>query len=160
MRNDEHWGFKSYCNTKQLNVKQVLDLFCAEKNLPRPGIREYIDNHWKEFAAFVNEKLQKKEIHGVNRTTSNGSEERKQENRLRYKALDQGLRAWWEVMQQKDGGTFNTGRMQILQKFFQVNGLGSTPKKHDGDFQPSRYEPIYQVIKQNNLLEEFKQYKI
>ena len=159
MRHDEHWGFKSYCKRKNLNVKQVLDLFCAHKNLPRKEVRTYIDKHWQEFASFVNEKLQKKEISGTNTRTSNGSQEQKQENRQRYRSLDAGLRAWWETMQVKDCGTFNTGRMQILQKFFHKHEL-SWVKKYDGDFNPSRYEPFYHAIKENNLLEEFKAFTI
>lgn len=159
-RYDEHWGFKSFCRKKQLDVKQVLDLFCAEKNLPRVGIREYIDNHWKEFASFVNEKLQKKEIKGKNVTTSNGSEEEKQEYRKAMHALDPELRNWWNILKQKDGGGYPTGRGHILSKFFAQHNLGPLPKKDDCITAAGSEAPRFQIIRDNNLLEAFKTFQI
>jgi hypothetical protein len=153
------YGLISFCERKQINIKETVDLFITTYNLTgTAGKQDIIDKNWKKFAAFVNEKLLKKEIKGVNVSTSNGSEEEKSLRIQLFKQYPIELRIWWDIVKSK--AEWATTQQTLFQRFFHVYNLGVPPKKDDGhQLNIGKNIPRFEAIRDNHLMEEFKNFK-
>jgi hypothetical protein len=156
-RKGYNYGLIAFCTRKKLNLIQVVDMYVTEHQFPAKTHAEKqstIDRNWKKFAAWVNEKLNNKEIKGENVSTSNGSEEEKKLRRQQYAQYPQELKDWYKVLKAK--AEWSTIQDPLLSKFFKKYDLGTLPQRSSAELTIGKQQSRYQVIVDNNLLEEFK----
>ncbi len=160
-RKGYNYGLIDFCTRKKLNLIHVVDLYINENGFPAKTHVEKqaaITRNWKQFANWVNKKLINKEIKGENVSTSNGSEEEKKLRRQQYAQYPQELRDWYKVLKTK--AEWGTLQDHLLSKFFHKHGLGALPQREDAELNIGKQQSRYQVIVDNNLLEEFKQFTL
>ena len=142
-----HRGIESFCNRKQVNLIKTVKLFTKETGLNA-------ETNFNKFATFVDKKIKSGELKGNDAPLN---KEMWNENKREKAEYDAEMATFTVEQRQFYGRVKRVGR-NTLDSFFGKKEI-QKPKQTESKTKLGRMIPIFNYLKDNDLLEEFMNYK-
>jgi hypothetical protein len=140
-------GLESFCERKQINAIKTVKMFTKETGLQ-------VDNNFVKFASFVDKKIKSGELKGNDAPLNKEMWDESKREKAEY---DAEMNSFTAEQKQFYGRVKRVGR-NTLDQFFGKKQL-TKPKQTESKTKLGRMIPIFDYLKDNNLLEEFMNYE-
>ena len=141
-----HRGIESFCNRKQVNTIKTVKMFTKETGLSA-------ETNFTKFATFVDKKIKSGELKGndapLNKEMWEESRRKQEEHNNEMKAFTSEHKRFYKKYKE------NTS---TLDSFFGKKGI-KRPLQTESKTKLGRMIPIFDYLKENELLEEFMNYE-
>ena len=141
-----HRGIESFCNRKQVNTIKTVKMFTKETGLSA-------ETNFTKFATFVDKKIKSGELKGndapLNKEMWEESRRKQEEHNNEMKAFTSEHRRFYKKYKE------NTS---TLDSFFGKKEI-KRPLQTESKTKLGRMIPIFDYLKENELLEEFMNYE-
>jgi len=142
-----HRGLESFCNRKQVNTIKTVKMFTKETGLNA-------ETNFTKFATFVDKKIKSGELKGNDAPLNKEMWDESKREKAEYDAE----MATFTVEQKQFYGRVKRVGRNTLDSFFGKKEI-KKPKQTESKTKLGRMIPIFDYLKENDLLEEFMNYK-
>lgn len=142
-----HRGIESFCDRKQVNTIKTVKMFTKETGLSA-------ETNFTRFATFVDKKIKSGELKGNDAPLNKEMWEESRREKAEYDAI---MATYTTEQKQFYGGVKRVGS-NTLDQFFGKKQLAK-PKQTESKTKLGRMIPIFDYLKENELLEEFMNYE-
>jgi len=140
-------GLISFCDRKQINAIKTVKMFTKETGLQ-------VDNNFVKFATFVDKKIKSGELQGNDAPLNKELWVESKREKAEYDTI---MATYTPEQRQFYGRVKRVGR-NTLDQFFGKKEI-KKPKQTEAKTKLGRMMPIFDYLKENNLLEEFMNYE-